>query len=110
MTRFLKQVKKAGQTLVVLTAIVYMSLLFASALISGCTEEKANAPFIAPPDTSFMQVVDLTFFAFDDQGAISSGFTMQWWEYFYSNYSKNCQIERYVILDQKSDTIFIVGD
>ncbi len=109
MTHFLQQVKKAAHSWAVLTAIVYMSLLFASALISGCTKEETNAPFIAPPDTSFMQVVDLSFFAFDDRGAISSGFTMQWWEYFYSNYSKNCQIERYVILDQKSDTIFDAG-
>lgn len=105
----LSRVKTELQPWLTVVAIAYIALLVVAAVFSGCTQETAVAPLAALPDTSFLEVVDLSFFAFDDQGAISSGITMQWWEFFYSNYRKNCQIERYVILDQRLDTIFDTG-
>ncbi len=81
----------------------------AGALSTGCSEDSSTGALTPIPDTTRFAVQDLAYFAFNDQGAINSGFSMQWFELFESNYDKNCLIERYVILAPLGDTLFDVG-
>jgi hypothetical protein len=98
--------KPTAETVDLTLAVTAIAFLLSVAMLTGCAQDNPGPTYPAPPDTSVLRVIDLSFTAFDDRGAINSGLTMQWWEHFYSNYNKNCLIERYVILDPRADTIF----
>jgi len=85
---------------------VLMLLLSATVFSSGCSDEKSASPFEAPPDTSFLRIMDVGYLAISHSEPLNSGVHIWWKEYFFSNYDKNCAINRYVVINPDADTIF----
>jgi len=81
--------------------------LIIAAFFSGCADEEAGILTPVLPDTSFLQVYDLKYTAANDSGRCDPGLNIQWYEFFYSNYRKNCAIKQYIVIGPKSDTLLI---
>jgi len=81
-------------------------LLIAVVFSSGCSDEKSVSPFEVLPDTSFFRIMDVGYRAVCYSDPLNSGVHIWWKEYFFSNYDKNCGINRYVVVNDRADTIY----
>lgn len=85
---------------------LFILILFAGLLLSGCSVEKSTFPIEAPPDTSYLRVFDVDYRALSYSEPYNSGLHIWWKEYFFSNYDKNCTVDRYLLSNSEEDTVF----
>jgi len=84
---------------------------FAFVVFAGCgsdspVEPDDNGEQPAPVDTSTVRITRLTFTAYDADGTVETGLTLQWQIAFTSTTGRDCRILRYKLLSERDLTLY----
>jgi hypothetical protein len=90
---------------------IAVPVMLALVALAGCGSDAPVQPTdgngqVTPPDTSTVRFTRLTFTAYDADGTVETGLTLQWHIEFASTTGRDCKVLRYKLYSGSGETLF----